>query len=108
MFSYAEDVINAKLDIIYYIKSILSLDIIKKISLEDKKEMLSFLCMPFISSNIKENMSYYDYHKNFSDEDLENLEAEIDYIVGKEQISEEENNLLYLINQRLKKYKTDN
>ena len=104
MFSYAEDVINAKLDIIYYLKSILLLDIIKKISMEEKQEMLNFLCMPFISSNKKENMSYYDYHKNFSDEDLENLGDEIDNIVRKEQISEEENNLLSLINQRIKKY----
>ena len=38
MFSYAEDIINAKLDIINYLKSILLLDIIKNITKDDKKE----------------------------------------------------------------------
>ena len=51
-------------------------------------------------------MSYYHYHKNFSDNDFQNFSDEINSIVGKKQISKKENNLLYLINQRLKKYKT--
>ena len=106
MFSYAEDIINAKLDIIYYLKNILLLDIIKKISMDDKKEMLNFLCMPFISSDREENMSYYHYHKNFSDEDLESLSVEIEHIDGKEQIKEEKKKLISLINHRLKRYKT--
>ena len=106
MFSYVEDIINAKLDIIYYLKNILLLDIIKKISMEEKQEMLNFLCVPFISSNKKENMSYYDYHKNFSDEDLDSLSDEIESIDGNEQIKEEEKKLISLINHRLKRYKT--
>ena len=38
LFSYAEDIINAKLDIINYLKSILLLDIIKNITMDDKKK----------------------------------------------------------------------
>jgi len=70
LFSNAEDIINAKLDIINYLKSILLLDMFKDIAMDDKKEMLNFLCMPFISSNREEKFSYYHYHNNFSDDDL--------------------------------------
>ena len=74
--------------------------------MEDKKEMLNFLCMPFISSDREENMSYYHYHKNFSDEDLQSLSDEIGDINGKEEIKEEEKKLISLINHRLNRYKT--
>ena len=103
LFSNAEDIINTKLDIVYYLKSILLLDIIKKTSMDDKKEMLNFLCMPFVSSNMEDNMIYYDYHKNFSDADFKSLEKEINEFVKKKH-SDHEKELIVLINGRLKRY----
>jgi len=62
--------------------------------------------MPFISLNKKVDTSYYHYHKNFSDENLQSLSDEIGDIDGKEEIKEEEKKLISLINHRLNRYKT--
>ena len=104
LFSNAEDIINAKLDIVYYLKSIFLLDIIKKITLDDKKEMLKFLCMPFVSPKIEENLSYYHYHESFTDDDFTLLCNEINTCMENYQLKEEEQKLITLVNHRLKRY----
>ena len=104
LFSNAEDIINAKLDIINYLKSILLLDLFKDIAMDDKKEMLNFLCMPFISSNRDETLSYYHYHINFSDDDLTNLSNEINEFIDKKPFKLSEKKLISLINHRLRRY----
>ena len=104
LFSNAEDIINTKLDIVYYLKSIFLLDIIKKITLDDKKEMLKFLCMPFVSPKIEENLSYYHYHESFTDDDFTNLCNEINTCMENYQLKEEEQKLITLVNHRLKRY----
>ena len=104
LFSNAEDIINAKLDIINYLKSILLLDMFKDIAMDDKKEMLNFLCMPFISSNREEKLSYYHYHNNFSDDDLTNLSHEIEEFIAKKPFKLSEKKLISLINHRLRRY----
>ncbi len=108
LFSNAEDIINAKLDIVYYLKSIFLLDIIKKITLDDKKEMLKFLCMPFVSPKIEENLSYYHYHESFTDDDFTLLCNEINTCMENYQLKEEEQKLITLVNHRLKRYDNDN
>ena len=50
LYSKAEDILDSKLDVIYYLKSVLTLDIYKNIFMDDKQEILKFLCMPIISS----------------------------------------------------------
>ena len=104
LFSNAEDIINSKLDIVYYLKSIFLLDIIKKITLDDKKEMLNFLCMPFVSSKNEENWSYYHYHENFTDKEFMLLCNEINTCMENYQLKEEEQKLITLVNHRLKGY----
>ena len=104
LFSNAEDIINTKLDIVYYLKSIFLLDIIKKITLDDKKEMLKFLCMPFVSPKIEENLSYYHYHESFTDDDFTLLCNEINTCMENYQLKEEEQKLITLVNHRLKRY----
>ena len=108
LFSNAEDIINTKLDIVYYLKSIFLLDIIKKITLDDKKEMLKFLCMPFVSPKIEENLSYYHYHESFTDDDFTLLCNEINTCMENYQLKEEEQKLITLVNHRLKRYDNDN
>ena len=108
LFSNAEDIINTKLDIVYYLKSIFLLDIIKKITLDDKKEMLKFLCMPFVSPKIEENLSYYHYHESFTDDDFTLLCYEINTCMENYQLKEEEQKLITLVNHRLKRYDNDN
>ena len=104
LFSNAEDIINSKLDIVYYLKSIFLLDIIKKITLDDKKEMLNFLCMPFVSSKNEENWSYYHYHENFTDKEFMLLCNEINTCMENYQLKEEEQKIITLVNHRLKGY----
>ena len=50
LYSKAEDIIDSKLDVIYYLKNVFTLDIYKNIFMDDKQEILKFLCMPIISS----------------------------------------------------------
>ena len=106
LFSNAEDIINSKLDIVNYLKSILLLDIIKKIAMDGKQEMLNFLCMPLVSPDKEEDMSYYHYHKIFDDEDFLRFSHEINLFMEKNPLTlkEEEKKLISLVNHRLRRY----
>ena len=100
LYSKAEDILDSKLDVIYYLKSVLTLDIYKNIFMDDKQEILKFLCMPIISSET-ENKECYQYHTIYSDNDFNALENEISLLLKKPSIGVNEKKLLNLVNQRL-------
>ena len=102
LYSKAEDIINTKLDITYYLKSIFSLDIYNKIIWSDKQEIIKFLSLPIISSKIKDKDKYYQYHQNYSDNDFEKFDENVSEFINKQQKSESDNELLSLSNQKLK------
>ena len=76
LYSKAEDIIDSKLDVNYYLKSIFTLDIYKSIIMDDKQEILKFLCMPIITSNKGENDESYKYHEMYTDNDFKALDDE--------------------------------
>jgi len=100
LYSKAEDIIDSKLDVIYYLKNVFTLDIYKNIFMDDKQEILKFLCMPIISSEAQKK-EYYQYHTIYSDNDFASLENEISQLVKKPSNGETEKKLLNLVNQRL-------
>ena len=100
LYSKAEDILDSKLDVIYYLKSVLTLDIYKNIFMDDKQEILKFLCMPIISSET-ENKECYQYHTIYSDNDFNALENEISLLLKKPSNGETEKKLLNLVHQRL-------
>ena len=100
LYSKAEDILDSKLDVIYYLKSVLTLDIYKNIFMDDKQEILKFLCMPIISSEA-ENKECYQYHTIYTDNDFNSLENEISLLIKKPSNGETEKKLLNLVQQRL-------
>ena len=100
LYSKAEDILDSKLDVIYYLKSVLTLDIYKNIFMDDKQEILKFLCMPIISSEA-ENKECYQYPAIYSDKDFNALENEISLLLKKPSNGETEKKLLDLVQQRL-------
>ena len=100
LYSKAEDILDSKLDVIYYLKSVLTLDIYKNIFMDDKQEILKFLCMPIISSEA-ENKECYQYHTIYTDNDFNSLENEISLLLKKPSNGETEKKLLNLVQQRL-------
>ena len=100
LYSKAEDILDSKLDVIYYLKSVLTLDIYKNIFMDDKQEILKFLCMPIISSEA-ENKECYQYHTIYTDNDFNSLENEISLLLKKPSNGETEKKLLNLVHQRL-------
>ncbi len=100
LYSKAEDILDSKLDVIYYLKSVLTLDIYKNIFMDDKQEILKFLCMPIISSEA-ENKECYQYPAIYSDKDFNALENEISLLLKKPSNGETEKKLLNLVQQRL-------
>ena len=68
--------------------------------MDDKQEILKFLCMPIISSEAQKK-EYYQYHTIYSDNDFASLENEISQLVKKPSNGETEKKLLNLVNQRL-------
>ena len=102
LYSKAEDIINTKLDITYYLKIIFSLDIYNKIIWSDKQEIIKFLSLPIISSKIKDKDKYYQCHQNYSDNDFEKFDENVSEFINKQQKSVSDNELLSLSNQKLK------
>ena len=100
LYSKAEDILDSKLDVIYYLKSVLTLDIYKNIFMDEKQEILKFLCMPIISSEA-ENKECYQYHTIYTDNDFNSLENEISLLLKKPSNGETEKKLLNLVQQRL-------
>ena len=84
LYSKAEDILDSRLGVIYYLKIILTLDIYKNIFMDEKQEILKFLCMPIISSEA-ENKKCYQYHIIYSDNDFNALENEISLLLKKPQ-----------------------
>ena len=101
LYSKAEAIIDSKLDVSYYLKSILWLDLYTNIIMEDKKEILKFLCMPIINANTGEKDDFYEYHEIYSNQDFERLNEEISQLVKKQTNDENEKKLLAIVNQRL-------
>ncbi len=71
--------------------------------MDGKQEMLNFLCMPLVSPDKEEDMSYYHYHKIFDDEDFLRFSHEINLFMEKNPLTlkEEEKKLISLVNHRL-------
>ena len=103
-----EDIINSKLNIIYYVKNMLFLDVINNMLNEDKKEIYKFLSMPIISSNENEEDKIYQQREkelHYSDEDFLNFYLQIKRITDNTTIESDDMKLLKLSYKQLKKYK---
>ena len=98
IYSKAEDVINAKLDILYYLKSILSLDILQSMLIKNKDEILPFLCMPVISSEESYNNQCY---KKFDDDDFEKFFMKTSEMADEPALNENGKKILTFINAKL-------
>ena len=103
-----EDIINSKLNIIYYVKNMLFLDVINNMLNEDKKEIYKFLSMPIISSNENEEDKIYQQREkelHYSDEDFLNFYLQIKRITDNTTIESDDMKLLKLSYKQLKKLK---
>ena len=103
-----EDIINSKLNIIYYVKNMLFLDVINNMLNEDKKEIYKFLSMPIISSNENEEDKIYQQREkelHYSDEDFLNFYLQIKRITDNTTIESDDMKLIKLSYKQLKKLK---
>ena len=98
-----EAIINSKLDVICFIKSMLSLDVLKNIMNVENKEIFKFLSIPILVSNDEEKYKYYEQHEHYSDQDFEHFNEEITSILKKPYIVKGEKILIKLSNEQLKK-----
>ena len=101
LYSKAEDIIENKLDVSYYLRTIFTFDIYKSIFMDDKQEILKFLSMPIISSNKGEKEDNYQYHEIYTDKDFNALDEEVSQLLKKPPSGEVDRKLLNLVNQRL-------
>ena len=101
-----EDIINSKLNIIYYVKNMLFLDVINNMLNEYKKEIYKFLSMPIISSNENEEDKIYQQREkelHYSDEDFLNFYLQIKRITDNTTIESDDMKLIKLSYKQLKK-----
>ena len=98
-----EAIINSKLDVICFIKSMLSIDVFQRIMNVENKEIFKFLCIPILSSSSEETYKYYQQHEHYSDENFEHFNEEITSLAKKSNIEKGEKILIKLSNEQLKK-----
>jgi len=103
LISKGEAIINSKLDVICFIKSMLSIDVFQSIMNVENKEIFKFLCIPILSSNSEETYKYYQQREHYSDEDFEHFNEEITSLIKKSNIEKGEKILIKLSNEQLKK-----
>ena len=124
----AEEIINDKLEVVYYLKSILLLEIFRDEINKDKKEILKFISMPVISpkSQKKEKKDnaedkkqkekevkkdkedrYYKNNEPYSDYDFSELQNELSTLGDKSHLREDEKRLIQLVGEKLKEINLD-
>ena len=102
--SKAEKIIKKKLNIIYYLKNMLLLDIFNNRINDDNKVIYKFLSLPIISSNLNgedNNESFRNFTKPFTNEDLDELEDKIFKMMEKNDKSDKK--LILIANNYLEK-----
>jgi hypothetical protein len=102
----ADDIINRKLDVIYYIKKMMVLDILYDKIKEDKKEILKFLSIPIIVPNI-ENDDVDIQIKPYSDIDFDHFVVDYSNFLEKSKGGKDEKKLIELTNEQLRKLDND-
>ena len=123
-----EELIDDKLEVVYYIKNILLLEIFRDEINKDKKEILKFISMPVISpkSQKKEKKDnaedkkqkekevkkdkedrYYKNNEPYSDYDFSKLKEELLTLGNKSHLQEDEKYLIKLAGKKLKEINLD-
>ena len=101
----SEAIINSQLDIICFVKRMLSLDVFHDMVNSDKLEIYKFLSMPVISS--KEGNKIFqkkEKDQHYSNEDFLLFYKEFKKLIEKENLGEEEIKLIKLVDKRVEKY----
>ena len=123
-----KELIDDKLEVVYYLKSILLLEILRDEINKDKKEILKFISMPVISpkSQKKEKKDnaedkkqkekevkkdkedrYYKNNEPYSDYDFSELQNELSTLGDKSHLREDEKRLIQLVGEKLKEINLD-
>ena len=101
----SEAIINSQLDIICFVKRMLSLDVFHDMVNSDKLEIYKFLSMPVISSKEgNKNFQKKEKDQHYSNEDFLLFYKEFKKLLEKENLGEEEIKLIKLVDKRVEKY----
>ena len=99
----ANNLLTKKLDIVYYSRNMILLDIFYKALLADnKKEILNILSRPVLCSKRKEEDEYDIYYNNYNEENFNNFNDEISDLVSKSGKQNIEKKLIFFSNKKLK------
>ena len=102
--SKAEKIIKKKLNIIYYLKNMMLLDVFNNRINEDKKEIFKFLSLPIISPNLDEKdneESFPNFAKHFTNDDFNIFSDKINKLLESDNINDKK--LILISNDNLKK-----
>ena len=99
----ANNLLTKKLDVVYYSRNMILLDIFYKTLLADnKKEILNILSRPVLCSKRKEEDEYDIYYNNYNEENFNNFNDEISDLVSKSGKQNIEKKLIFFSNKKLK------
>ena len=123
-----KELIDDKLEVVYYIKNILLLEIFRDEINKDKKEILKFISMPVIypkfqkkekkdnaedkkqkEKEVKKDKEdrYYKNNEPYSDYDFSELQNELSTLGNKSHLREDEQRLIQLVGEKLKEINLD-
>ena len=102
----ANDIIDNKLDIIFYLKHMNLLDVINQIlKYDNKRGIIKFLSTPIIfeEKNEKEEKikNNDQYNEHYCDNDIDILDEDISKLDEKTELKENDRKLICLVNERL-------
>lgn len=101
--------LDKKLDIIFYVRNMISLDILNQIILgNEKKGINKLLITPIISGKEKEEEIEENNYNQFSEVDFNNYYDEIIQMNENQNMSEIEKKIINLCNEKMKKIKSSN
>ena len=99
----ANDIIFNKLDLVNYVRSMILLDKMNDIALdENKKNILNFLSRPIISLNIDKKYKILQFYKNYRNTDFDRFYDSISQLVHASKRDNGENKLISFSNKGLK------
>jgi len=103
----ANDFLSKKLDIIFYIRNMIFIDMINQIFLGDERKGINkLLITPIISGKEKEQEIGNNYYGHYCEDDFNNYHNEIIQLNESQDMSEIESKIISISNEQLKKMRS--